>query len=425
MFENLKLSFQGIWSHKLRSLLTMLGIIIGIAAIIAIVSAIQGTNERIKEKLIGNGDNLVRVQIYQDDWVYQINDYEGVPSGVSVISDKMIKHVRNIDTVVAASAYTMRQESNIYYINSSTSGYVYGIDNSYFSTCRYQIKSGRLFIDKDYSEFRNICILDKKMSENLFGNENPIGKVIEIKNTPLTVVGLVTEMDEYEPIIDTIADYYNYYSSQSSNTGLVFVPNSIWPNIYIFDEPQNMVIKASGTSEMSKAGKAVSDYLNSFISTNNNNSSGGSVFKYKHEDLLKELQKEQDLANETNQMLIWIASISLLVGGIGVMNIMLVSVTERTREIGLKKAIGAKKGRIRAQFLSEAVALTSFGGLIGVGAGIALAKVISNVMKTPFALSIPAMVIAVLFSMAIGIIFGLFPAIQASNLNPIDALRHE
>ena len=133
----------------------------------------------------------------------------------------------------------------------------------------------------------------------------------------------------------------------------------------------------------------------------------------------------QDLSESTNSQLIWIASISLLVGGIGVMNIMLVSVTERTSEIGLKKAIGAKKRSILTQFLTEAVVLTSLGGIIGVIAGNILAQVIHKDSVTPVAISIPAILISVLFSMVIGIVFGLLPSVQAANLDPIDALRHE
>ena len=146
---------------------------------------------------------------------------------------------------------------------------------------------------------------------------------------------------------------------------------------------------------------------------------------YKAEDLLERAKSLQDLSRSTNSQLIWIASISLLVGGIGVMNIMLVSVTERTSEIGLKKAIGARKRRILAQFLTEAAVLTSIGGLIGVAAGIVMAKVISQMSKTPVAISVPAIVFSVAFSMLIGIIFGLLPSIKAANLNPIDALRRE
>ena len=170
---------------------------------------------------------------------------------------------------------------------------------------------------------------------------------------------------------------------------------------------------------MTAAGKGSADILNNYLSVSDE------TIKYKAEDLLEQAKEIQELSQSTNMMLIWIAGISLLVGGIGVMNIMLVSVTERTSEIGLKKAIGARKGVILGQFLTEAAVLTSLGGLIGVVGGIILAEVISKVSQTPVAISIPAAVGAVLFSMLIGIIFGMLPSYKAANLNPIEALRHE
>ena len=146
---------------------------------------------------------------------------------------------------------------------------------------------------------------------------------------------------------------------------------------------------------------------------------------YEAEDLLQTAKELQALSESTNSQLLWIASISLLVGGIGVMNIMLVSVTERTSEIGLKKAIGARKRKILVQFLTEAAVLTSIGGILGVISGIALSQIISRVSQTPTAISVPAIIGSVLFSMLIGIIFGLLPSYKAANLNPIDALRYE
>ena len=147
--------------------------------------------------------------------------------------------------------------------------------------------------------------------------------------------------------------------------------------------------------------------------------------KYRAEDISEKAEETEQLSQTTNKQLIWIASISLLVGGIGVMNIMLVSVTERTREIGLKKAIGARKNKILAQFLTEAAVLTSLGGIIGTITGIIFAEVISKVSKVPVAISIPAVIIAIAFSMLIGIIFGFVPSVKAANLDPIVALRHE
>jgi hypothetical protein len=148
-----------------------------------------------------------------------------------------------------------------------------------------------------------------------------------------------------------------------------------------------------------------------------------SEFDYRSQDMLEQAQQLQSMSESTNMQLIWIAGISLLVGGIGVMNIMLVSVTERTAEIGLKKAIGAKKKRILLQFLTEAAVLTSLGGIIGVVSGIGLAQLISSMMQIPVAIDVAAIAVSVVFSMLIGVIFGLLPAIKAANLNPIDALR--
>ena len=208
--------------------------------------------------------------------------------------------------------------------------------------------------------------------------------------------------------------------------GKMFIPGQSWPIAYRYDEPENCLAKAVDTDSMPAVGKKVAELMNATIRTNSVGKEGDSnQIKYDSQDLLKHEKYLQKLSSSTNTMLIWIAGISLIVGGIGVMNIMLVSVTERTQEIGLKKAIGARKSRILGQFLTEAAVLTSLGGLIGVLVGIILAQVISYVTTTPVAISVPAAVGAVAFSMVIGIVFGVFPSYKAANLNPIDALRHE
>ena len=186
-----------------------------------------------------------------------------------------------------------------------------------------------------------------------------------------------------------------------------------------FDEPQNVAIKVRSTDEMTHAGQEAAKLLTQKQIVNASNSE----FSYNSEDMLQQAQQLQQMSEATNTQLIWIASISLLVGGIGVMNIMLVSVTERTAEIGLKKAIGAKKKRILLQFLTESAVLTSLGGIIGVLSGIIMAQLISAMTQIPVAISVPAIVIAVVFSTLIGVVFGMLPAVQAANLNPIEALR--
>ena len=201
------------------------------------------------------------------------------------------------------------------------------------------------------------------------------------------------------------------------------IPDTCWPISFKFDVPQNAVIKADSTDTMSTAGNEAADAMNEAIPVSSNGSK--SSMSYKADDIMKQVRNMQKLSESTNNQLIWIASISLLVGGIGVMNIMLVSVTERTKEIGLKKAIGARKKTILGQFLTEASVLTSIGGIIGVMTGIGLSKVVGKVTGSPTAISIPSIVIAVLFSTVIGVVFGLLPSVKAANLNPIDALRSE
>ena len=417
MIENIRLSFQGIWSHKMRSFLTMLGIIIGIASIISIVSTIKGTNEQIKKNLIGSGTNTVQIQLYQGDYQYEML-YNGLPDGIPVRDETTMEKIKSVKNVEDAAFYTSRSDYNnsVYYGNNGISGsQVFGVDNSYFTTNGLVLKSGRTFVDSDFTDFHAAAIIDADTADSLFDGENPIGKTIEISGIPFTMVGIVDEDSKFEPVINSIDEYYTYYSDSSASR--IFVPSSMWPALYSFDEPQNVAIRVSNTEAMTDAGKAVAEIMNTNVTN--------SEIKYQAQDLLKQAQDLQDLSSSTNSQLIWIASISLLVGGIGVMNIMLVSVTERTREIGLKKAIGAKKSRILWQFLTEAAVLTSLGGIVGVGAGIGLAAIISRVTSAPVAISVPSIIIAVVFSMVIGIIFGLLPSFKAANLNPIDALRHE
>ncbi len=417
MFENIRLSLKGIWSHKMRSFLTMLGIIIGIAAIIAIVSTIQGTNEQIKENLIGSGDNTVEIALYQGDFTYEIG-YEGVPQGVPVISKETLKRVREIEHVADASLYLSRQDyGGVYYLNTMLSGgYVIGVDENYFNACSYIIQRGRGFSERDYTEYRKVALLDENSADGLFQGEDPLGKTIEIRQEPYIVVGIVSKSKQFEPVINSIEDYYTY---TQDSTGRVYVPDTTWPIIYQFDEPQNLVIRVDSTDHMTNAGKESANILNGYLSTSDD------TIKYKAEDLLEQAKKIQELSESTNSMLIWIAGISLIVGGIGVMNIMLVSVTERTQEIGLKKAIGARKSNILGQFLTEAAVLTSMGGVLGVLSGVILAEAISRISEMPVAINIPAAIGSVLFSMVIGIVFGMLPSYKAANLDPIEALRRE
>ena len=416
MFENIRLAFQGIWGHKLRSVLTMLGIIIGIAAIITIVSTIKGTNEQIKENLIGAGNNVVTVQLNQGGYQYDMT-WNGIPQGVRTITEETRQELETISGVEEAALYTARNYAEqIYYRNTQYNGQIFGVDSHYLHVYGYQVKSGRGFTESDFRNFRKVALVDSTTVTNLFGGKDPVGKTIEISGDVFTVVGVVALSEEFVPTINSINDYWMYANTSS---GSIYLPISLWPTVYRFDEPQNVAIKVKNTDVMTSAGKDAADLLTEKQIMDRENSE----FDYRSQDMLEQAQQLQSMSESTNAQLIWIASISLLVGGIGVMNIMLVSVTERTSEIGLKKAIGAKKRRILFQFLTEAAVLTSLGGIIGVASGIGLAQLISRMMQIPVAIDAAAIAISVVFSMLIGVVFGLLPAVKAANLNPIEALR--
>ena len=415
MIENIRLAFQGIWSHKLRSVLTMLGIIIGIAAIITIVSTIEGTNEQIKKNLIGAGNNVVTVQLNQGGYPYDMS-WNSIPDGVRLIEEETRQELESISGAEVASLYHARQYvEQVYYQNTPFNGQVYGIDEHYLSVYGYQIKSGRGFTLADYTNFRKVVLVDGNAVTNLFGGESPVGKSIELKGDVFTVVGVVALTEDFTPTINSLNEYWLY---ADTSAGAIYMPDPLWPTAYRFDEPQNVAIKVENTDVMTTVGQKAAEIL-----TDGQIVNAESDFDYRSADMLEQAQQLQSMSESTNTQLIWIASISLLVGGIGVMNIMLVSVTERTAEIGLKKAIGAKKRRIRMQFLTEAAVLTSLGGLIGVGSGIGLAQLLSNMLQIPVSINVTAILIAVVFSTLIGVIFGLLPAVKAANLNPIEALR--
>lgn len=415
MLENIRLAFQGVWSHKMRSMLTMLGIIIGIAAIITIVSTIKGTNEQIKENLIGAGNNVVTVQLNENGYPFDAT-WSDIPSCVRPITEQTRQELEQLDGAQRVSLFYSRSYADgVFYQDNQYNGSIYGVDENYLGTYGYQVKLGRGFTKGDYQNFRKVVLVDDNAISALSLGQNPVGQVLEIQEETYTIVGVVGMSQEFSPTINSMNDYQMYVGSSSGN---IYLPSAVWPVSYRFDEPQNVAIKVASTDEMATVGKNAADLL-----TERQIVGEDTGYDYRSQDMLEQAQQLQKMSQATNTQLIWIASISLLVGGIGVMNIMLVSVTERTSEIGLKKALGAKKRRILLQFLTEAAVLTSLGGVIGVATGIGLAELISKMMEIPVAISFPAIGISVAFSTLIGVVFGLLPATQAANLNPIEALR--
>ncbi len=416
MIENIRLSFKGIWSHKMRSFLTMLGIIIGIAAIIVIVSLIQGTNKQIEENLVGDGSHTVEIQLTSEGNAVDLT-YQSLSQNLPSITEKQMEEIRAMADVENATAYLTRSWANsMYYKNTSIdSAVIYGIDGNYFRTAGYEVIAGSGITESDLNDYHKVCIIDDSLVSGVFGGKNPVGEVIDLEGECFTVKGVVKKKSSFEPVIESMADYQTYAERDSSK---IYLPYTLWPSMYAYDTPRNVLVKASAVNTMTSAGKEVSDYLNEQISFQD-------TYKYSAQNLADRAARLQNVSASTNFLMIGIAAISLLVGGIGVMNIMLVSVTERTREIGLKKALGAKKRVILTQFLTEAALLSAIGGFFGVVIGIAASRIIAAAAMVPVAVSVPAIIVSVVFSMAIGIIFGLAPSMKAANLNPIDALRYE
>ena len=206
MIENIRLSLKGIWSHKMRSFLTMLGIIIGIAAIIAIVSTIKGTNEQIKNNLIGSGTNTVTVQLYQDNYPADFS-YQTPPEGVPIFTDEIHDQILGFSEIESVTFVNQREYAdNVYYGNTSLSSALYGIDRYYFDTAGYQVTKGRGFSESDLKTNKAFCIVDESISAS-FGGAEPVGQILDIMGTPFVVIGVVSQKSTFEPVINSIEEY--------------------------------------------------------------------------------------------------------------------------------------------------------------------------------------------------------------------------
>lgn len=395
LLDSLKIALSSILAHKLRSALTMLGIIIGVGSIITVVAIGQGGEMSLKSEFSGSGNNTVPIQFKED-----MNEPLSIGERPQIIDEDLfeIKKIPEIKHVIATNSSMEPLNLN----EKKDMASVIGLDSEYFEINQIKVKKGRSLNKFDVEQGSNVVMISTDVKDIFYPKENPVGKIIEIRGQPLQVIGI--------------------YKSDNGFMGMsipeLLIPISIWPIIYGKSEIQNIVVQAETPDQLERAGKKAVDVLNNRKS---NDISG----KYEIMDLKKLQEGLSQLTKIMTMVISGVAGISLVVGGIGVMNIMLVSVTERTREIGVRKALGATRSKILLQFLIEAVMLTLLGGLIGIALGYSGAYIVSKIAGWPPLVSWEVVVGGVLFSMTLGIIFGLIPANKAAKLDPIESLRYE
>ena len=398
-----RLALRALARNKMRSALTMLGIIIGVGAVIAVVSIGQGAQYMVQQGIQAMGTNVVFVAAGS-----------GRPGGIRVgyggvktlTIDDMKAILREIPLIKEA-APSVNSRRQVIYGNQNWSTSVTGTTPNFFEIRNWSIQAGSVFSDEEVDLAANVCVIGTTVARNLFLDENPVGKTMRIGNLPFRVDGVLESKGQN--VIGQDQDdaiYAPYTTVQRKISGITWV----------------QFINASAISPV--ASVAAVNPITSLLRERHRIRPGDD------DDFFVRTQSEvAALMNQTQSVMTLllggIASVSLLVGGIGIMNIMLVSVTERTREIGVRMAVGATERDVQRQFLVEAVTLSMMGGAIGIFFGLVGSALISNFLSWPTLVSIKAIVTAAIFSAAVGIFFGYYPARKAAQLDPIEALRYE
>lgn len=386
----------------LRSFLTILGIIIGVGSVIVMIMIGDGTTAGVQQSISKLGTNVLTLRVGQERKGGPREDNSSKPfknDDITAIKNE----IEDIRGVAAENSIKM----NIVYGNKSNSTTVIGTDNDYFIIRDWVLKDGRFFDDSELNSEKSSCIIGTTIVTQLFGEENPIGANIRLKNITCNVIGVLTSKgaaafgnDQDEIVIVPLQMYQRKIKGDKDVSSIII---SITQEKYM----ENAKLQITALMQERRAVKI------------------GEPDNFNIRDMKDVLDTMTSITNRLTYLLGSVAAISLLVGGIGIMNIMLVSVTERTREIGTRLAIGAMESEVLLQFLVEAVVLSTWGGVIGIVLGFGIGYIVVNIMELPFIINNNIIIISFIFSTLIGIVFGYFPARKAARLNPIDALRYE
>ena len=408
--ENIRLAISGLLDHKFRSFLTMLGIIFGVASVIAMLSIGEGAKREAIAKYqdLGVNNTIVREKKLSDAELEEVR--AKFSPGLTVQDATVIGEIVP-DIVRIASQAEISSEVKFY--DKSIKSTVIGVSPEFLDMMNYRLQKGDMISQKQYDQRHKICILGAGISNSLFKNEDPIGKMVKIEDQWLEVVGVLESKTLFTETVGELA-------ARDLNTD-VYLPLSTFLNRFpreniLANEIQQITIQVENSDHLVEASKLINEILKRH---HFNNEDFGIVIPF---ELLKQEEKERQIYNF---LLGAIAAISLIVGGIGIMNIMLATVMERTREIGIRRSIGARKADIMSQFVTEAVAISITGGIIGVLLGITLSVSVSLFTDVSTYIRFYSVILAFAFSVIVGIAFGYLPAKNAANLKPVDSIRYE